>query len=237
MAPPKLRIAVMQENVQSSDIIGADLFGNISQHYVQMASTIGLGDFTNAAPEIEFFFPATSLEPAFMTPGIYFKPTHTYDDVPRDLDVLLIGGSIPTFRPSDADRFMKEAFPRTKVVFTTCIGSLWLASTGIMNGKKATTNREYLPIARSLYPDIEWVDHRWVIDGKLWSSGGAGAGVEMIWKYLKENFDKDMVDLLVSRSLQFDPNDRGQFYNEPPQYSKQLLETDWKTVFTFKAAE
>ena len=113
---------------------------------------------------IEFLYPATTLDPTFMTPGLFVKPTHTYDDMPRDLDILLIGGPLPTHRPKEADKFMKEAFPLSKVVMTTCIGSIWLASSGVMSGYKATTNREFMPIAKQLYPETQWLDQRWVVE-------------------------------------------------------------------------
>lgn len=60
---------------------------------------------------------------------------------------------------------------------TTCIGSLWLASSGVSDGKSATTNRGALPLAKKLYPKVEWMDQRWVVDGKYWTAGGAGAGM------------------------------------------------------------
>lgn len=86
-----------------------------------------------------------------------------------------------TFRPPAADKFLKEMWSKTKIVLTTCVGSLWLASSGVLNGKTCTTNRFALGLARQLYPDVEWLDQRWVIDGNLWTSGGAGAGKSMLF--------------------------------------------------------
>ncbi len=233
MAPQKLRIAVMLEAVQLSDVIGADLFGNISQQYVKETSGLGLPDFSQQAPDIEFFYPATTVEHmTFMTPNIVVKASCTYDECPKDLDILLIGGPMLTHRPKEADQFMKEAFPHTKIVMTTCIGSMWLASSGVMGGMKATTNRECLPIARSLYPEIDWQDQRWVVDGKLWTSGGAGAGVDMVATYMLQNFDKTLVNILALGLLDFDPDARGQFYKRPIQYSREMMETDWKAALS-----
>ena len=112
-------------------------------------------------------------------------PTVTYDDAPRDLDILIVGGPMPTFRPAAAERYLKEAFGKIGVVMTTCVGALWVASAGVLKGKKCTTNREALEMARHLYPETEWIDARWVVDGNLWTSGGAGAGefyvYHLIW--------------------------------------------------------
>lgn len=175
-SPKKLQIGIMMETVQLSDIMGVDIIGNLSASYYAVVKQFFGDKFEHLAPEMEFHWIASTISPSFATPAMHIVPTKTYDDAPRDLDILFIGGPPPDFRPAAADKFMEEAFARTKNVLTTCIGSVWLASSGVMNGLKATTNREFLPMAKQLYPDVDWLDQRWVIDGKLWTSGGAGAG-------------------------------------------------------------
>ncbi|GAB7356898.1 hypothetical protein MBLNU459_g7758t1 [Dothideomycetes sp. NU459] len=161
---------------------------------------------------MEFFYMADTLDPANMGLTMKIVPNVTYDGAPRDLDILVIGGPLITHRPAAADKFMKEAFPQTKAILTTCIGSIWLASSGVMKGMKATTNRGFLPIARQLYPDVEWQDQRWIVDGKLWTSGGAQAGIDMVATYVLEHFDREMAQFLGLNLLDVDPTARGQFY-------------------------
>ena len=72
------------------------------------------------------------------------------------------------------------------MVLTTCTGAMWLASTGLVDGKKCTTNRGFLSVAKASHPNVDWQDQRWVVDekpyegsegkGELWTSGAAGAG-------------------------------------------------------------
>ncbi|KAL9626671.1 MAG: hypothetical protein Q9164_007824 [Protoblastenia rupestris] len=161
---------------------------------------------------MEWHYLSTTLEPTVLTPSLRVVPTVTYDDAPRDLDILVIGGPKPDFRPEAADRFLKEAFGRIGCVMTTCVGSLWLASAGVLKGRRCTTNREALGMARQWYPETEWVDERWVVDGDLWTSGGAGAGIDMLGAYALEKFDKDLVTTLSLRGLDFDPEARGKYY-------------------------
>jgi len=214
MAPPPLRIGVLLEAVQISDIIGIDILGNLSAHYARETSAMGFPDFSHLAPEMEFIFPATTLEPTTVTPDMRVQPTHTYDDAPRDLDILLVGGPLLTHRPEAAARFMREAYPKTKIVMTTCVGALWLASSGVMEGTKATTNRFALPIAKQMHPEVEWLDQRWVVDGKLWTSGGAGAGIDMVATYALQKFDPEFVKAVALEPLDFDPSARDQFYKD-----------------------
>lgn len=127
-----------------------------------------------------FHWISSDLNPSMTTSGLKLQPTITYDGCPRDLDILLIGGPLPSHRPEAADRFMREAFAKTKVVMTTCVGSWWLASSGVLDGHKCTVNRGALDICKKMYPKTEWLDQRWVVDkkegGELWTGGGADAG-------------------------------------------------------------
>jgi transcriptional regulator GlxA family with amidase domain len=183
MAP--VRVGVFFEKVQLSDITGIDLLGNCSIDYIKVAAEFGFGHLLPLAVDMEFLYISSTLEPAFATPSLRIHPTHTYDSAPRDLDILVVGGPPPSHRPEASLIFLKEAAKKggTKVIMSTCVGSLWLADAGILDGRKATTNRGALELAKTVHPGVDWVDQRWVIDlsepGKdfdLWTSGGAGAG-------------------------------------------------------------
>jgi len=135
------------------------------------------------AYEIEFLYISSSLETARTTPSVRITPTHTYETAPRDLDILLIGGPNPAHHPAGSREYLREAFEKTKVIFTVCTGSMWLASSGVLEGRKATTNRMFLPVAKQMYPGVEWLDQRWTVDededgrgAKLWTAGAASHG-------------------------------------------------------------
>ncbi|MCJ1350213.1 MAG: hypothetical protein MMC33_000194 [Icmadophila ericetorum] len=218
--PQTLRIGVMMQEVQLSDITGVDILGNISHEYLTEVSSMfpEYADYLTTAHPMTFYYLSTTLSPTICTPGMKILPNMTYDDCPRDLDILIIGGPQLSSRPEQADKFMKEMWGQTKVVLTTCVGSLWLASSGVLKGRKCTTNRFALPVARQLYPEVEWLDQRWVVDGDgpchLWTSGGAGAGIDMIGAYALEKFPQNLVKDLALELLDFDPEARGQFYRE-----------------------
>ncbi|KAM7183132.1 isonitrile hydratase [Rhypophila sp. PSN 637] len=232
-----LRIAIMLEAVQMSDILGIDIFANLSTKYMEMALQLSpkVAPLAAHAIPIEFLYLASTLEPSdFVVPGnnFQFLPTHTYDTCPRDLDILLIGGPLLSHRPPAADRFMKEAWLKTPVVMTTCTGSLWLASTGLLEGKKCTTNREFLGAARSILPGIEWVDQAWVaeekpleakgVKGELWTAGAAGYGLQMIAHYCLEKFDNEFVKFMGLEGLNLhNTTAKDQFYPAALEDAKQ----------------
>lgn len=175
-------------SVQLSDIVGIDIFGNLTKEYITTAAELD-ASVRSLVPlgidELQVFYMASRLEPTELTAQFRYMPNVTYDDCPRDLDVVLVGGNLPTVRPEAAAVFMREAWPRTRVWMTTCTGALWLADAVDLAGKRVTTNRMALPLARRLHPAAQWEDLRWVVDakpfegdgeGELWTAGGAGAG-------------------------------------------------------------
>ena len=65
---------------------------------------------------------------------------------------------------------------------------------------------------QEMYPNVEWLDQRWVVDekpysgpgkGELWTAGGAGTGIEMIANYVLQNYDNAFVQKLSLGSLSF----------------------------------
>ncbi|GKT60968.1 DJ-1 family protein [Colletotrichum tofieldiae] len=224
MTQQALRIGVMMENVQLADVTGMDILGNLSKAHHEVGVTFdpSFAKWADDAVPMTFYYIGTTLEPTSTSPSMKYLPNTTYDDCPRDLDILIIGGPAPTHRPPQADRFMKEAWPKTRVVLTTCIGSMWLASTGLLNGKKCTTNRGLMHIAKKMHPEVEWLDQKWVGTGKeyngmsgggeLWTSGGAAVGTEMIAKYCLKNFNPKFVQEVALHSLALDEYILEQFY-------------------------
>ena len=53
-----------------SDVVGVDLLGNLSSKIVTETAELTGVDFTHLAPEMEFFWPATTLESVLVTPDM-----------------------------------------------------------------------------------------------------------------------------------------------------------------------
>ncbi|OIW27624.1 class I glutamine amidotransferase-like protein [Coniochaeta ligniaria NRRL 30616] len=225
--PKPFRIAVMLDEAQIADIVGVDIFGNLSTEYLDWVLSLaeGLEAFREHTLDIEFFWLATTLEPTRVTPGLRYLPNMTYDDCPRDLDLVLTGGTLLTYRPEAAAKFIREAWPKTRVWLTTCFGSIWLADAGVMAGVRATTNRKILPTARKVAPQVQWLEQRWVVEdkpydgegkGELWTAGGAGAGIDMIAQFCLTKWDNTFVRTMALDGLEFTPEgSHGQFYSTP----------------------
>ncbi len=65
-------------------------------------------------------------------------------------------------------------------VATICTGSLLLAATGRLDGRRATTNKFMFAQETPNFPKVKWVPKaRWVEDGKYLTSSGVSAGMDM----------------------------------------------------------
>ena len=101
----------------------------------------------------------------------------------QDLDVLLIPGGIGTRHEINNVALLEQlhkACANARFVASVCTGSALLAKTGILDGKRATTNKRayHWVVAQSTM--VNWVpEARWVVDGKFFTSSGVSAGMDM----------------------------------------------------------
>lgn len=111
--------------------------------------------------------------------------THTYADAPA-LDVLLVPGGSGTRAMGKAnggvtwvEDFVNERYEQLDYLLSVCTGAWLLARSGILDGKRATTNKAaWNQVVSEVGSEkVNWVPTaRWVVDGKIWSSSGVAAG-------------------------------------------------------------
>lgn len=93
----------------------------------------------------------TSLTPVSSVPRLYpdfmgasVVPTHTLDNAPEDLEVLLVPGGIgvrDTAQVQPIVSYIKNTYPKLKYLLTVCTGAALAAEAGVLDYKNATTNK------------------------------------------------------------------------------------------------
>ncbi len=101
----------------------------------------------------------------------------------NDFDLILVpGGPGTPVEPANEaiSDWIRVAAEKATIVMSVCTGSALLASTGVLDGRKATTNKMEFNWAVPFGPKVDWIGKaRWVEDGKFFTSSGVSAGMDM----------------------------------------------------------
>ncbi|MEQ8653749.1 MAG: DJ-1/PfpI family protein [Kiloniellales bacterium] len=105
-----------------------------------------------------------------------------FDDC-SGFDLLLVPGGPGTRREIDNPAmtdFLLRAAADAQVVASVCTGSVLLARSGLLDGRKATSNKRAWAWVTGTSQAVSWqAKARWVEDGPFWTSSGVAAGIDM----------------------------------------------------------
>jgi len=127
-----------------------------------------------------------------------------------DFDMLLIPGGPGTrtelTNPAVLD-WLKTASATAGTIMSVCTGSALLASAGLLDGRKATSNKMSFDWVRKQGPDVDWAAKaRWVEDGNFFTSSGVSAGMDMSLAVIAHLLDRATADK-VAQIAEYDWND------------------------------
>jgi len=149
----------------------------------ELLDTFGpLEMFGNMPGAVEIVTVAQHKGPVRSGQGPSAVAEYDFADCPR-LDLLLIPGGMGTRteveNPAVLD-WLRRRVPETEVTMTVCSGTALLAGAGLLDGRRATTNKMFFEEVAQSGPRVEWVkEARWVEDGKYATSSGVSAGIDM----------------------------------------------------------
>ncbi len=122
---------------------------------------------------------------------------HTFsDDI--HYDVLLVPGGRGTRREVNNSvmlDWLAEQSAKAQYVTSVCTGSAVLAKAGILDGIRATSNKMNFEWVVTQGPKVDWVrEARWVEDGKIFTSSGVSAGMDMSLALIERTLDREAAD-------------------------------------------
>ena len=146
-------------------------------------------------------------ESPFQQIGEQWLPTHTFANAP-ELDILLVPGGVGIRDQTilnDVASFIKERYPTLKYLLSVCTGSTIIATTGLLDGRKATSNKFSWAFATS-NKAVHWIPKaRWVTDGNIWSSSGVAAGMDMTYAFISHIFSPTIAKR-VADVIEYEPH-------------------------------
>lgn len=129
-------------------------------------------------------------------------PDFIFDDCPR-LDLFLVSGGIGTRREVNNDqmlRWLKERSEAAELVMSVCTGTALLARSGLLDNRRATTNKMNFAWVAGNGPKVNWIkEARWVEDGKFWTSSGISAGIDMTLAVITQISSSETADQVATR--------------------------------------
>ena len=184
MSEPKTRTlgAVLYEDFELLDLYGPlEMFGSIGAglQIVTVAERTG--------PVASFQRPKTVAEFDFAS-------------APR-LDLILLPGGFGTIpqleNPAMLD-FLRRRAATAEATMSVCSGSAILAKAGLLDGRRATSNKQFFDLARAQGAAVKWVEQaRWVEDGPFATSSGVSAGTDMALAVISKLYGKEIAQQIA----------------------------------------
>ena len=172
---------------------------------------------------------------------------HTIDEI-RKTDLIIIpaiDGDLKNaieenkaFIPWIIDRYKQGS-----EIASLCLGAFLLASTGLLNGKKCATHWAFENQFREMFPDINLVPEKVIIDEKsIYSSGGAYSYLNLIL-YLIEKYAGRELAILCSKifAIEIERNSQSAFNifqgqkehgDEPIKTAQEFIESNFSEKIT-----
>ncbi|CAF5028963.1 unnamed protein product, partial [Rotaria socialis] len=118
--------------------------------------------------------------------------------------------------------FVKKQYPTVKYLLSVCTGSLMVAAAGVLDGRKATSNK-FAWSQTTVHKTVDWIPKaRWVVDGNIWSSSGVAAGMDMTYAFIATIFSPDIAKELANK-MEYEPHTNSEWdpfyeiWNLPPK--------------------
>ena len=126
---------------------------------------------------------------------------HGFDNHPR-FDLLLVPGGPGTRTEVDNDRllhWLRDQSNIAEYTLSVCTGSALLAKAGILDGRRATTNKRAFEWATAQNNNVTWVkEARWVEDKNVFTSSGISAGMDMSLAVIGKLLGEDTAEQIAT---------------------------------------
>ena len=160
-----MNVAVLLfEDFETLDVFGpVEILGRLKQHYQVSFYSLSGGLVNN-------------------NHGVSIQ-TNNIDDLKNGTDIFLVPGGYGTRIEVENILLLhkiREISNSSKFVLSVCTGSALLAKAGLLDGKKATSNKKAFDWVITQGENVNWIRKaRWVKDGKFYTSSGVSAGMDM----------------------------------------------------------
>ena len=128
--------------------------------------------------------------------GLSINTDYNYSNCP-DLDILIIPGGYgtrPLLDDNEVLNWINEQYNRVEIVMTVCTGSLLLGKLGLLDNLPFCTHQMAYNEMKAISPtSIACRENRFIQTGKIYSSGGISAGIDLAFHLLEQLHSAELV--------------------------------------------
>jgi transcriptional regulator GlxA family with amidase domain len=137
--------------------------------------------------------------------GIQLAGAVALEDLPQDLDTILVGGGdeagLEAMREPMILEWLTRRTPSTRRIGSVCSGAFVLAAAGVLDGRRATTHWEVCDDMRAFRPAVRLEpDAIFVADPPFFTSAGVTAGIDLCLSFVEADCGPELA-LAVARNL------------------------------------
>ncbi len=137
--------------------------------------------FGNIGPELKIVTVSHEPGPVRSAQGPRTLADYAFTTAP-ELDFILLPGGYGTFEQAQNPAMLEflRRYAGAEIVMSVCSGSGVLAAAGLLDGRRATSNKLFFDAITQGTPNVTWErSARWVEDGNVFTSSGVSAGTDM----------------------------------------------------------
>jgi len=138
--------------------------------------------------------------------------------------LIVTGDSMGKPQSAGIATYLHDALKASTRIAATCTGAFVLAEAGLLDDRRATTHWHFARALQRAYPRIKVEEDRiFIVDGPIWTSAGASAGIDLALALVEKDLGADTARLVAKKLVVYHRRAGGQ-----SQYSA-LLELDPKS--------
>jgi transcriptional regulator GlxA family with amidase domain len=183
---------------------------------------VGPYEVLNKLPNTKVYFVGLEKKLYKDTYGLHILADYSIDEI-SEADVLMVPGGFGIdnlLKNHEIIDWVQKIDKSTKWTVSVCSGALLLAQAGLLNRKNCTTHWRRKDQLKGYHVTIN--DERYVQDGKIITSAGVSAGIDMAL-YLVSKIAGDQTAKMIQLSIEYDPKppfDCG----SPGKASKEMID-------------
>jgi putative intracellular protease/amidase len=157
--------------------------------------------FGSVGPELRIVTIAQKAGAVTSTQGPKTLAQYGFDDCPA-LDLILLPGGVGTLNELHNEailEFLRQRSATAQVTMSVCSGSAILAKAGLLDGRRATSNKQFFSLATAQSGKVNWIEQaRWVEDGNMVTSSGVSAGIDMALAVIAHLYGQERAEQIAA---------------------------------------